>query len=140
LQGGTQTKEKRMSMKIVAVMGLSMLCGCAGLPQQSREPTVERLDEHGLEVQVLMVEAGSMLRFLNADARPHQIYSNDCSELSSTLLNPGDSYSARLGAGPKTCHFQDLLAPVAASYSGTLKVRDADEQRRGWADFRLGDG
>ncbi len=130
-----------MSMKTLAVVCLSMLCGCAGLPREPEEATVERLDENGVEVRVLMVEAGSVLRFLNADARPHQIYSNDCGELLSPLLNPGDTYSTRLGAGPKTCHFQDLLAPLAASYSGTLKVHDAqDEQRRGMADFRLGDG
>ena len=129
-----------MSMKTAAVMCLSMLCGCAGLPRESQEPTVERLDEHGVEVRVLLVEAGSTLRFLSADARPHQIYSNDCGELSSTLLNPGDSYSTRLGAGPKTCHFQDLLAPLSSGYSGTLKVHNPVEVRGGLAEFRLGDG
>lgn len=116
-----------MSMKIVAVVCLSMLCGCAGLARESREATVERLDEHGVSAPVLPVEAGSVLRFVNADARPHQIYSNDCGELSSTLLNPGDTYSAQLGTGPKLCHFQDLLAPLAAGYSGTLQVHDAPE-------------
>jgi len=28
-----------------------------------------------------------------------------------------DEGSARLGTGPKACHFEDLLAPLAASYS-----------------------
>ena len=64
-----------------------------------------------------------MLRFVNADARPNQIYSNDCGEMSSTLLNPGDVYSAQVGAGLKVCHFQDLLAPLSAGYSGTLRVQ-----------------
>ncbi len=115
-----------MSMKIIAVACMSALCGCAGLVRETREPAaVERLDERGVGSPRLLVEAGSVLRFVNADARPHQIYSNDCGEVSSTLLNPGDIYSAQLGAGPKVCHFQDLLAPLDAGYSGTLQVHAA---------------
>src|SRR5438132_10069467 len=128
-----------MSMRIIAVACMS-LCGCAGVVRETREPVVERLDERGVSSPMLRVVAGSVLRFLNADARPHQIYSNDCGELSSTLLNPGDSYSTRLGAGPKTCHFQDLLAPLSSGYSGTLKVHNPVEVRGGLAEFRLGDG
>ena len=62
------------------------------------------------------------LTFVNADARPHQIYSPDCGELSSTPLQPGESYTARLGAGPKVCHFQDLFAPLASDYFGVVEV------------------
>ncbi len=112
-----------MSMKIIAVACMSALCGCAGLVRETREPAaVERLDESGVGSPRLLVEEGSVLRFVNADARPHQIYSNDCGEVSSTLLNPGDIYSAQIGAGPKVCHFQDLLSPLDAGYSGTLQV------------------
>ena len=67
--------------------------------------------------------AGSVLRFVNADARPHQIYSNDCGEVSSTLLNPGDVYSTQVGAGLKVCHFQDLLSPLDAGYAGILHIQ-----------------
>jgi hypothetical protein len=111
-----------MSMKMIAVTCLSALCGCAGLVRETREPAVERLDLRGLSSPMLLVEAGSALRFVNADARPHQIYSNDCGEVSSTLLNPGDIYSTQIGVGPKVCHFQDLLSPLDAGYSGTLQV------------------
>ncbi len=112
-----------MSMKIVAVTCMSALCGCAGLVRETREPAVERLDVRGVSSPMLLVEAGSALRFVNADARPHQIYSNDCGEVSSTLLNPGDIYSTQVGTGPKVCHFQDLLSPLDAGYSGTLQVQ-----------------
>ena len=111
-----------MSMKIVAVTCMSALCGCAGLVRETREPVVERLDERGVSSPMLLVEAGSVLRFVNADARPHQIYSNDCGEVSSTLLNPGDIYRTQVGTGLKVCHFQDLLSPLDAGYSGTLQV------------------
>jgi hypothetical protein len=117
-----------MSMKVIAVACLAAFCGCAGMVRETREPAVERFDERGVSSRTLLVEAGGVLRLVNADARPHQIYSNDCGEMSSTLLNQGDIYVARIGAGPKVCHFQDLLAPLDAGYSGTLQVH-AQEPR-----------
>jgi len=120
----------RKSMKIAVPACLSALCGCAGLGREARREPVERLDEHGISAPVLEVETGSVLAFVNADARPHQIYSNDCAELSSTVLNPGDTYSVAIGIGPKVCHFQDLLAPLSTGYFGTLQVRDEQEEWR----------
>ena len=111
-----------MSMRIIAVACMS-LCGCAGLVSETREPVVERLDERGVSSPMLLVAAGSVLRFVNADARPHQIYSNDCGEVSSTLLNPGGVYSTQVGTGLKVCHFQDLLSPLDAGYAGSLQIQ-----------------
>jgi len=82
------------------------------------------------QAPVLQVEAANVLAFVNADSRPHQIYSNDCAELSSTVLKPGDTYSVAVGTGPKVCHFQDLLAPLSTGYSGILRVTDEQEERR----------
>jgi hypothetical protein len=112
-----------MSMKVVAVTIMSAICGCAAVAQETRAPAVERLDGHGVSSATLYVEEGSELRFENDDARPHQIYSKDCGEVSSTVLKPGDVYITQVGAGPKFCHFQDLLMPLDAGYSGTLAVR-----------------
>ena len=91
---------------------------------------MERLEKSGVSAPALTVEAGTMLRFVNADERPHQIYSNDCAELSSTLLNPGASYGAEIRSGTRQCHFQDLLAPLASEYSGVIEVRDERMERR----------
>ena len=116
-------------MKMVAVVTLS-LCGCAGIARSMQSP-VERLDERGVSAPSLTVEAGTVLQFVIADTRPHQIYSNDCNELSSTVLQPGEAFGTMLlGTGPKLCHFQDLLAPLSSSYSGTIQVHDAEEARR----------
>lgn len=116
-----------MSMRqVMTVAFISAVSGCAGLVRESRPAPVERLEEGGVSAKELVVEGGSVLRFVNADARPHQIYSNDCSELSSSILNPGDFFNAQIGRGPKACHFQDLLAPLATGYSGTLQVTDAE--------------
>jgi hypothetical protein len=79
---------------------------------------------------ILKVEAGTVLQFVNADARPHQIYSNDCAELSSTVLNAGDTCAVAIGVGSKVCHFQDLLTPLSVGYYGTLQVHDEQEERR----------
>jgi hypothetical protein len=117
-------------MAFAIVTAISALCGCAGLVRDARQEPTERLDEHGVSAPTLLVEAGSVIRFVNSDARAHQIYSNDCGELSSTLLNPGETYAVGVGSGPKVCHFQDLLAPLSTSYSGTIQVHDGDEERR----------
>ena len=116
-----------MSKTMIAVACIPVLCGCAGLVRQTRE---ELLDGHGVSSPMLVIEAGAGLRFVNRDVQPHQIYSNDCGELSSTLLYPGDAYTAQIGSGPKVCHFQDLLSPSVAGYSGTLQVHDNEEERR----------
>ena len=116
-------------MRMVAVVTL-LVCGCVSIARSSRSP-VERLDERGVSAPSLTLEVGSVLQFVNADSHPHQIYSNDCNELSSTVLQPGETYNAMLlGIGGKLCHFQDLLAPLSSSYSGTIKVHDAEEERR----------
>ena len=120
----------RRSMKFAAVAGISALCGCAGLGFEARQQPIERFDEHGISMQALTVEAGTRLSFVNGDARPHQIYSNDCAELSSTVLNPGETFAVAIGTGPKVCHFQDLLAPLSSSYSGVLQVHDIQEELR----------
>ena len=121
--------ERKMSKMLVAV-GLGAVCGCAGMVREMRPAPVERLDERGVSAKVLAIEGGNTLQFVNGDARPHQIYSNDCGELSSTILQPGETWSTAVGSGPKVCHFQDLLAPLAAGYNGTVEVRDELAERR----------
>ncbi|HZX97091.1 MAG TPA: hypothetical protein VFE90_21425 [Myxococcales bacterium] len=116
--------------QMILALGLSALCGCAGMVRQTKPAPVERLDGSGISAPVLAIESGDMVQFVNADARPHQIYSSDCAELSSTLLNPGETWSTAVGSGPKLCHFQDLLAPQAAGYNGKVEVHDDLAERR----------
>ena len=119
----------RKSVKMTMAAGLAALCGCAGLLREKHD-VVEKLDARGVSAPALTVESGAILRFVNGDARPHQIYSNDCSELSSTVLEPGDTYAVGIGIGPKECHFQDLLSPLSKGYFGVLNVHDEQEERR----------
>ena len=121
---------KRGTSKVVIVAAVSALCGCAGMAREARQAPIERLEKHGVSAPALTVEAGTMLQFVNADERPHQIYSNDCGELSSTLLHPGASYGAEIRSGTRRCHFQDLLAPLSPEYSGVIEVHDERTERR----------
>jgi hypothetical protein len=113
--------------KMTALATFLALSACAGTLREARPAATERLDGQGTSASALSIESGGRLRFVNDDSRPHQIYSNDCPELSSPLLGPGDSFTATVGAGAKVCHFEDLLAPSASAYAGTVGVkREAD--------------
>lgn len=96
--------------------------GCAGTMAKAPETATSRLDRSGVMPREVALKPGSYLQFVNDDVRPHEIYSNDCLELGSTALAPGQSFVASVDAGPKLCHFQDLLAPTESQFWGTVKV------------------
>src|SRR5690348_8119899 len=99
-----------MNRKLVmAILGCVVTCSCAALAKDSRQAPVEVLDVNGVSAPELSVESGGLVTFVNGDAKSHQIYSPDCPELASTALRPGQVYSVTISAGPKVCHFQDLL-------------------------------
>ena len=104
---------------VIASIGAA---GCAGTMAKPPETATSRLDRGGVMPREVALKPGSYLQFVNDDVRPHEIYSNDCLELGSTALAPGQSFVALVDAGPKLCHFQDLLAPTASEFWGTVKV------------------
>jgi len=108
---------------MVAILGSTTAFACASVGRESRQTPIELLDSTGVSAQALSIESGGAIVFVNGDTRPHQIYSPDCPELASTALRTGQVYTARLSAGPKVCHFQDLLEPLASAYSGTVDVQ-----------------
>jgi hypothetical protein len=98
--------------------------GCAGTMAKPPETATSRFDRSGISPRELAVKPYSYLQFVNDDVRPHEIYSNDCLELGTTALAPGQSFVTLIAPGPKLCHFQDLLAPTASEYWGTVKVAE----------------
>ncbi len=108
---------------MMAVLACVAASACAAVGRENRQAPLELLDANGVSAPALSIESGGTLTFVNGDARPHQIYSPDCVELASTALGPGQAYTVTLSAGPKVCHFQDLLAPLAPTYSGTVDVQ-----------------
>jgi len=120
--------------KIAALSALLAAAACGGTVSAPRRPPTVQLHQRGVSPSTLSLESGGALQFINADVRPHQIYSHDCLELSSWLLQPGHAHNVRVGWGPKLCHFQDLLAPPASEYWGTVDVQEvkvADEPAGG---------
>ena len=113
------------SLSQIAVVLCVLAGGCAGMNNAVRDTPIAVLDANGVVSPLLTVESGGLLTFLNGDGKAHQIYSPECPELDSTILQPGQLHSAALGEGPKVCHFQDLLAPSAAAYGGSVQVRPA---------------
>jgi len=107
----------------MAVLGCAAVCASAAVARDSWQAPIELLDANGLSAPALSIESGGALTFVNGDAKPHQIYSPDCPELASTALGPGQVYTATLSTGPKVCHFQDLFAPLAPAYYGTIDVQ-----------------
>jgi hypothetical protein len=102
----------------LAVVGFVGLAACgSGLA-----PTA-RLGEGGVVPNVLSVRSAGTLHFVNADGRAHQIYSNDCPEVASSLMNPGSEGTTTVGEGPKVCHFGDRLSADAPAYTGTVEVK-----------------
>jgi hypothetical protein len=109
----------------MAVLFFATAASCAGLRSEVRDAPIAVLDASGIGAPAMTVDSGGTVTFLNGDTRPHQIYSPECPELDSILLQPGESHRASVGTGPKVCHFQDLLAPSVAAYAGTVEVRRA---------------
>src|SRR6266849_3081921 len=108
---------------MMAVLGCAGVCASAAVAGESRQAAIELLAAKGLSAPALSIESGGALTFVNGDAKPHQIYSPDCPELASPALRPGQVYTVTLSPGAKVCHFQDLLAPLAPAYSGTVEVQ-----------------
>ena len=115
-----------MSTNLLAILCLWALCGCARAFPRTREVLIDR---YGFSSQDLAVDPGTDLRFVNRDRQPHDVHSSDCGELSSGILYPNDAHTAQIRAGPKVCHFVDLLTPSVEGYSGTLQVRDGQDKR-----------
>src|SRR6266567_4689545 len=117
-----------MTMNRVAIIHLGSLvfllavAACDGGGSAPQEPPVATLDEGGVSPALISVETGGSIQFVNGDQGPHQLYSYDCSELSTMILQPAAEVSVQLGVGPKVCHFQDMLAPLSSQYWGTVEV------------------
>src|SRR5262249_42082433 len=115
-------KGSNMQTRLVIFLAALGAAGCAGTMAKPPETATSRLASTGVSPREVAVRAGTYLQFVNDDVRPHEIYSNDCLELGSTALAPGQSFVAAVDVGPKLCHFQDLLAPSASEFWGTVKV------------------
>jgi hypothetical protein len=99
-----------------------MACGGS-----SSAPGAVTLRPAGADPTSISVMGGAQLQFANADSIDHRIASSDCPELNSPTLPAGASFTATMGAGPKTCSFDDGLQPSAAPFQGTVMVQSTSD-------------
>ena len=100
------------------------LAACGGSAMSSG-PAVVSLQAAGVNPSTISLMAGAQLQFINSDAIDHRIVSSECPELDSPTLAADASFTAMVGAGPKTCGFHDELQPSAASFQGTVIVQSS---------------
>src|ERR1700730_3076370 len=105
-----------------------------GVPPSSSGPAMVSLRAAGVNPSTISVMAGAQLQFTNEDAVDHQVASNDCSELSSPILAAGASFTATMGAGPKTCAFSDALMPGKTAFQGTVTVEQSSTDDAGYGN------
>jgi hypothetical protein len=110
--------------RLAMLIGLAGITACGGTTAMPKPPPAARLDSSGVTPRDQTVESGALLQFENDDVRPHEIYSHDCPELATGPLAPGEAVMTYLELGPKLCHFQDLLAPTASEFWGTVRVSE----------------
>jgi len=109
------------------------LAACGGSPSSSG-PAMVSLRVSGVNPSTISVMAGAQLQFTNEDTVNHQVASNDCSELSSPILAAGGSFTATMGAGPKTCAFSDALRPGETAFQGTVTVGQSSTGDAGYGN------
>src|SRR3954470_1909874 len=96
------------SLSQIAVVLCVFAGGCAGMNNAVRDTPIAVLDASGVASHALTVDSGGLLTFLNGDGKAHQIYSPECPELDSTILQPGELHSGAVGAGQEVLHLQEL--------------------------------
>ena len=109
------------------------LAACGGSPSSSG-PAMVSLRAGGVTPSTISVMAGARLEFTNEDTVNHQVVSNDCSELSSPVLAAGASFTATMGAGPKTCTFSDAFMPGKTAFQGTVTVQQSSTGDAGYGN------
>ena len=108
-----------------------VLAACGGYSSSSGPATVS-LRAMGVNPSTISVMAGAQLQFTNEDTVEHRVASTDCSELNSPALAAGASFTATMGAGPKTCAFSDALLPGDTAFQGTVTVAQSSAGDAGY--------
>ena len=86
------------------------------------------LSSSGVSIHSLTVAPGSALTITNNDAVAHEFASNphpthtQCPELNGPVLQPGNSFTARMASMPETCGYHDHLDPTNVAFQGTIIV------------------
>lgn len=108
-------------------------CGSSTPTQPDTPPVVTTtitLTSSGASPRNIQVDAGSRVRFVNSDSRPHDVTSlphpehTDCPEINQVgVLAPGQTRETGNLVSVRTCGYHDHDLPNNASLTGQIIVR-----------------
>ncbi len=118
----------RHAMSLIA---LSLLAACAKTsPTPQVETTTITITASGVTPRNVIIAPGQRVRFVNNDARPHNMASdphpehNDCPEFDQVgFLTPGQSRETGNLVTVRTCGFHDHDLPDSVPLTGTVTIR-----------------
>jgi|SRR5712664_4915968 len=112
----------RAAILLISPLMFLAACGGSGGGGTPTGPLDVNLTPSGAVPKSFSALSQAELRFVNQDTVNHRISSSDCTELTTPTLIPGMNATQMLGAGPKSCTFNDSLNPSAAAFQGTINV------------------
>ena len=128
-----------------AVLALLWLAACGGgssslTPDQTSLSFTLTLSNTGISPKASAVSENTSITVLNSDIVPHQLVSNpdsqqvDCSELNTSVLLPGDAFTATIVDRVGTCAFIDSLNPTDSRFQATITVTTSNSDPSGDAN------
>jgi plastocyanin len=112
-------------MRFALALAAAALCACGGSDSSTPATVDVAIGASGLSPQSASAPSAGSIRFTNNDTKNHQIASAACASLGSPVLSTGQSFTATLPAGPKTCTYSDGLDPSNAVFQGQVVVAAA---------------
>ncbi len=115
----------------MALIALGTLVACAKTsPTPPVETTTITITASGVTPRNVIIAPGQRVRFVNNDARPHNMASdphpehNDCPEFDQVgFLTPGQSRETGNLVTVRTCGFHDHDLPDSVPLTGTVTIR-----------------
>lgn len=110
---------------------LALAAGCAR--EQAPTPTdvtpaTASIRDTGLADTTLRVRERQPITFVNEGSTQRQIVSDQCPELSTPTLQPGERHTVTPQEDRQRCDIGDALQPNVAAFQGTVIIEPAAER------------
>jgi len=112
----------RAAILIMIPLAFFVACGGSGGSGTPTGPFQVTLTSAGASPKSFTALSQAEVQFTNNDSVNHRISSSDCPEMSTPLLTPGMNATVMLGAGPKSCTFNDSLNPSNTAFQGSVNI------------------
>lgn len=98
-------------------------------PGSGGSVTIITITANGADQRNVTVPLGTRIRWVNSDTRAHHMSSDphpehdQCPELNSNLLAPGQQHETNNLVTARTCGFHDHINPDTANLKGTIRIQ-----------------